>query len=170
MYDYRAGTHFQDHLIQWFSNCKWWPIHGSWSKFNESQRAVKRKKTIYQRVFIKLWLKLYICDYKIHFFFLWDAVWKTWILPKETLYFWISRTSKYSPSQQKVVHSCHFLIYKGHQKRNSHNLLLILYHTRKDIFNIVKIEQNKRLYVKLITLYLFFLSPYLLEQRTECQR
>lgn len=39
-----------------------------------------------------------------------------------------------------------------------------MYHKRKDIFNIVKIEQHKGLYVKLITLYLFFLFPYLLEQ------
>ena len=59
-------------------------------------------------------------DIKMHFS-LWDAVKKlekqTQLLPKGILYFWISRTNKYSPRQQKVVHSCHFLIYKGHQKK-----------------------------------------------------
>lgn len=99
-------------------------------------------------------------------FSLWDAVKKlekqTQLLPKGILYFWISRTNKYSPRQQKVVHSCHFLIYKGHQKRNSYKLL-ILYHKRKDTFNIVKIEQNKRLSVKLTTSHVFSSFPYLLE-------
>lgn len=65
-------------------------------------------------------------------------------------------------------HSWHFLMYTGHQKRNSYNLL-ILYHKRKDIFNIVKIRQNKRLYVKLTALYF---SHFLIfwNMRTECQR
>lgn len=65
--------------------------------------------------------------------------------------------------ETKVVQRGHLLIYKGYSKRNFYNLLLLLYHKRKDIFNTIKIEQNNRLYVKLTTLYLFFSLPYLLE-------
>lgn len=83
----------------------------------------------------------------MHFFFHGMQFEKHRYCPKGTLYFWIWRASKYSPRQKIVVHSCHFLIHKGHNKKQQqkpHNLL-ILYHKKQDIFNIVKAEQNKRL-------------------------